>query len=517
MSLKNKKIISIFLSSLFLLLLLKVDYRFKEINSGGAQDDSSYYYHAQTVAIDFDLDYRNQLNGNFQDAYIRKDGKPVPRQSFGPGLLSAPFLLLSNSITNFISVKSNTSLNYFIYSLSSLFYLFLSLLFLKAIMINLNKFEINKLLLFTFGSGVTYYAFERFSMSTIYEFFSISVVLFISHKVKDANVKAYYIFFLPVVQFIMLTIRWNNLHLFLIPIFYLLLFKENLNILFRNVVFYLGNLVGIFIFLLHTKLLYGIYTFSQRSIYPTGEWVVNQRLEKLIDFSNLSESILISIRYLLVTCFSFEFGIFYFSAIVFVSFYFLASYLSNKNYKLFFVLGLFYLIPFLPILVFENHGTSYGFRYLFTIIPINLIIYFKEFSDVKPLSSYLFIFSIFGILSQLFFESTSMSSLSEFTIQNSFGSYSPYSNPTYLIGVFESMIEISAYLKIFFTSFVGVFLVKSINSIIDFETLLTRYYVVDEKLSKLLDSFESYSWIYLIFTILLLLYSSKILLSNHND
>lgn len=517
MSLKNKKIFSIFLSTLFLLLFLKVDYRFKEINSGGAQDDSSYYYHAQTIAIDFDLDYRNQLNGNFQDAFIREDGKPVPRQSFGPGFLSSPFLLISNSISQYISIKSNTTLNYFFYSLSSLIYLFLSLLCLKAIMLNLDKFEINKLLLITFGSGVTYFAFERFSMSTIYEFFSISIVLFFSHKVKDSNIKEYYIFFLPIVQFIMLTNRWNNLHIFLVPIIYLVLYKENLNKLYRNMTFYLGNIVGIFIFLTHTKLLYGFYTFSQRSIYPTGDWVVNQRLEKLIDISNLSDSILISIRYLLVTCFSYEFGVFYFSAIVFVSFYFLAYYFFKKNYKLFFVLCLFYLIPFLPILVFENHGTSYGFRYLFTLIPVNLLIFFKEFSNRKLIRSYLFIFSIFGILSQLFFETTSMSSLSEFTIQNSFGSNSPYSNPTYLTGVLKSMFEPNAYLKIIFTSFIGVFLVKSVNLFTDFETFLTRYYPVDEKLSNLLNSFESYSWIYLIFTIFLLVYSTKILLSNTDD
>ena len=91
-----------------------------------------------------------------------------------------------------------------------------------------------------------------------------------------------------------------------------------------------------------------------------------------------------------------------------------------------------------------------------------------------------------------------MSSLSEFTIQNSFGSNSPYSNPTYLTGVLKSMFEPNAYLKIIFTSFIGVFLVKSVNLFTDFETFLTRYYPVDEKLSNLLNSFESYSWIYLI-------------------
>ena len=74
-------------------------------------------------------------------------------------------------------------------------------------------------------------------MSTIYEFFSISIVLFFSHKVKDSNIKEYYIFFLPIVQFIMLTNRWNNLHIFLVPIIYLVLYKENLNKLYRNMTF----------------------------------------------------------------------------------------------------------------------------------------------------------------------------------------------------------------------------------------------------------------------------------------
>ncbi len=161
------------LLTLIVLLLLKVDYRFEEIYSGGAQDDSSYYYHAQTIAIDKDLDYTNQLNGNLIDAHIREDNKPVPRQSFGPGLLSAPFLFFSNLISKYLQISSNTSFNYLTYSYVACFYLFLSLVLLKKIIKVKNISESSKILLYNFGSGVTNYTIEQFRMSIVYVFFSV--------------------------------------------------------------------------------------------------------------------------------------------------------------------------------------------------------------------------------------------------------------------------------------------------------------------------------------------------------
>ena len=59
---EKKTFLAYALLTFIILLLLKVDYRFEEIYSGGAQDDSSYYYHAQTIAIDKDLDYSNQFS-----------------------------------------------------------------------------------------------------------------------------------------------------------------------------------------------------------------------------------------------------------------------------------------------------------------------------------------------------------------------------------------------------------------------------------------------------------------------
>ena len=184
----KKQFFTYIILTLVILLFIKVDYRFKEIFPGGSQDDSVYFYHTETLAIDFDLDYTNQLDGNLRDAFIRDDNKPVPRQSFGPGVLSAPFLLISNFISRFFTINSNTSFNYFIYSFISSFYLCLSLVFIKKIINVKNINDSGKILLFTLGSGISYYSFERFSMSAVYEFFSICLILFV------VNTRGYPIF-----------------------------------------------------------------------------------------------------------------------------------------------------------------------------------------------------------------------------------------------------------------------------------------------------------------------------------
>ena len=224
------------------------------------------------------------------------------------------------------------------------------------------------------------------------------------------------------------------------------------------------------------------------------------------------ENIFLVWKYFVNTCFSMEFGIFYFSSIVFSSLIFLIFFLYKKKYLFFLILFIFYAIPFLPVLVFENHGTSYGFRYLFTIIPVNLIIYFKEFSKNKLLTLYLITFSIFGLFSQLFFESTNLVSLSENTILNSFDSLSPYSNPDYLSGLLKSLLIPSAYLKIIFTSFLGVFLIKFINLFTSFEDFVSNYYTIDDQLFELISSTNSFSWSYFILTLIFILFGIRNLL-----
>ena len=72
-NLDSKKLVLLVL--FFILLFLKVDYRFvNTIDCCG--DGYDYYIHAKTIATDFDLDYSNQLQ---EDQHIKYNGKIAPK------------------------------------------------------------------------------------------------------------------------------------------------------------------------------------------------------------------------------------------------------------------------------------------------------------------------------------------------------------------------------------------------------------------------------------------------------
>ena len=494
-----KDILKILLIVVILLLFTKVDYRLYEIAPGSIQDDSIYYYHTQTIAIDFDFDYTNQLDGNLKDSYIRDDGLPVPRQSVGTGIIASPILFITNIISKYLNTVN--SLNYFTYSLIPIIFLFLSVSVIQVMIKSNNQ---NRLLisLFLIGSGISYFGFERFSMSTVYEFTTFLIVMYLTHKYINSQ-NDNLLILIPLFQFLGLTVRWNNYHIFLVPIIYLLLNNRKISSLIKSKVFIIGNLIGVFLFLLHTKLIYGIYTFSQTDIYPNEGWVVYERLELYSNINLLGRNLLTIFNHLFTILFSQEFGLFFFCPIVFVSLFYIFFYTLNKKYYLALNLFLFYSISILPVILFESHGGSYGFRYLYTLIPLNIYIFFKDHFHNKFLIKYLIIFSIFGSLSQLFFESTQASSLSEDKIINSFDNLVPYANPEYLTGILSSILKLQAYQKIIFTSFIGLISIKLLSLIQDPLVLISKYVNLDPKSIEYIDLYLSFDWT-LIFIILLI-------------
>ena len=64
----NRKILYTLVLLCIFLLFLKTDYRFEStVNCCG--DDHDYYIHSETIAIDRDLDYSNQLLGNEEKGF----------------------------------------------------------------------------------------------------------------------------------------------------------------------------------------------------------------------------------------------------------------------------------------------------------------------------------------------------------------------------------------------------------------------------------------------------------------
>ena len=173
---KNNKLSFLLILFIFL-LFLKVDFRItNDLVCCG--DDYDYFAHAATIVEDLDFDYSNQLPDKSR---YYKNEKNAPIGFFGTGLLSVPFLALGKLFDFFTEDQSNGILAYeeLIYSFSSIFYLFLTLLYIKKILAFKN-ININKFVLPFFGSGIIYYAFERYSMTHVYEVFSVTMVIYFS-------------------------------------------------------------------------------------------------------------------------------------------------------------------------------------------------------------------------------------------------------------------------------------------------------------------------------------------------
>ena len=100
--------------------------------------------------------------------------------------------------------------------------------------------------------------------------------------------------------------------------------------------------------------------------------------------------------------------------------------------------------------MWQSSASSYGYRYLFSLIPLSIIIFYSlENSLFKKFSIfYLSIFSLFGILSVLFFESTIETQLSTTKVVNSFGKNILYSNPDYLTGVLNSFFSLEGFINL---------------------------------------------------------------------
>ena len=254
MTIKNKFILT-FLLTLVALFFLKTDYRMIETIYPGA-DDGDHYLHATTIGIDFDLDYTNQLKG-VENIRYNGNGKIAPIAFIGSGFLSSPFVALGN-LLNLVSNNDQKIFNFVIslYSLSGYFYLILTFAIcftLKSIFkVNLSNLVICILIL---SSGVSYFVFERYSMSHIFEIFTTSLVIFTSFKFFEKGEKKFAVL-VPLTILLGILVKWTNYYLLIIPLSIKLIYFTNEKVKLRkNIYFLFSTALSIIIFFWHTKIL----------------------------------------------------------------------------------------------------------------------------------------------------------------------------------------------------------------------------------------------------------------------
>lgn len=512
----NKKIVLVSLLFITFLLFFKIDFRFAEsIYCCG--DDYDYFSHAQTIAEDFDLDYTNQLKG-YEEKRFNLNGKIAPKGFFGSGLLASPFLFLGNYIdrisSNYFIDSYSKFMNYglLLYSLSSIFYMFLTIELLHRILenidINIKKLEI---LLFYASSGVFYYAFERFSMSHIYETFTITLVIFFTFKYFK-NSKNLSAFLVPLCMLLALLVRLVNYYVLIIPLIVRIVFfnKTSKNI-YTNSYFACSSILSIFIYSHLSLKIYGIISINPETLYNA-----NGVLNSFVQDVELIPFFLTNLKNLFVVFFGQEFGILWFAPIIFLGL--VSAILPFKRENIFekIILLIPFIMCFASVLLWRSAASSYGFRYLSSLVPLSIIYFYlnKNSKNFHIIRNVLIFFSIFSILGVLFFETTVLTQLSTTNELNSFGRNIKYVEPNYLKGVFQSFLELESYLKIFLTSFLGVFIFKVIFSTLGYDSLIDileklNLPIQNQDFINYLVEIQKVSFIKILLVLIIFLYISK--------
>ena len=449
---KLNKRINFFLLFIILLLFIKTDYRL-ETGIYCCKDDHDYYAHAETLVIDLDFDYSNQFVGNEEQRFYY-NGKTAPSAFIGAGILSAPFLFVGNLVDNLFPNNEMFNFKIIFYSFSSIFYLIFTFLLLNKINKLLNStYSSYSLYLFLLGSGIGFYVFERYSMSHIYEVFAVTLLIY--HCVKFYKEPNQYVAFsIPLLIMLSLMTRWVNVYVLIIPLVISKLLNNKKNLLHKYKNFWLSSFLSIFVFLYHTYLVYGVVTLNPEFTYNTSGTI-----ERYLGSSNsFIDFFWTNFKNLFLVFFGSEFGLFWFSPIIFFGIYltlknFVINYKTSKIKTL--LLLLCFLQVLSLVLIWKSTGSSYGFRYVMNLAPLSILILLCNAKLNKIEKFYLKAMSIFAILSVIYFETTPKTQLSIEYINNIFDKNTKFSRPDYLTGYISSFFEIDAYLKIFSQSYLG--------------------------------------------------------------
>ena len=520
---KLKKFNIFFFIFIIFLLFLKIDFRLQD-DVFCCSDDSDYFMHSETIVEDFDFDYTNQL-GVYEKARFFKD-KSAPIGFPGSGIFAAPFMFIGISLDKILQQLFNlnneiTNFKIYFYSISSIFYTLVSINLLTK-SLEILKVKHNPLHIFVLflGSGVTYYAFERYSMTHSYEVFSMSILIYLSAKYfryeQKNNLKKILISFFMVLGFY---VKWVYFYIFFIPLIIKnIYFKNSEKKLYSTKEFLIS--IGSFTLMalnLSNKI-YGEFTLNASYVY--GKNLAS------IAVKNFNENIIYLFELLknfTIILFTQEFGLLWFQPIVFVStiivIYNFFNKLINKNVeKSDLILILTFAQVFIIQAMWESTGSSYGFRYIVNLTPIALIVYYSNLNKLKLkfVHKFLIYLSVFSFLSTLFFETTPDTQLSLEKTINSFGEMSWYTQKDYLTGYLKSFFSFDAYLKIFITSYLGLMFLKPILYIFSVDSLNSIFSkfglpVNNEKFQILIEKADQISGLYFVIVVITIFFFVKLI------
>tara|TARA_A100001015_G_scaffold172251_1_gene191397 strand:- start:4506 stop:5426 length:921 start_codon:yes stop_codon:yes gene_type:complete len=286
--------------------------------------------------------------------------------------------------------------------------------------------------------------------------------------------------------------------------------KQNINkYIVTNPYYYLGFLSGLGLFLTHTKILYNFVGINP-SLVSNYAGPATNLIDKFLNLSDLErfvslETLISILKDFVLILFSQEFGLAWFSPVLFILFYIIVKIFFTKKYEIFLLLLMIVSIPLGIVILWQSVASSYGYRYMFSLIPIAIILSYKYLSTIefKVLST----LNIFSIFLYLMFETNELNSLREQI--NIFGVDTRYSARYYIQGTLNSIFDLNSYLTIFGTSFLAVILIKFILFIVDLDTLLqvvNNFGYLNDDVNRLINYSNNMSLIEILVYLILIFY-----------
>jgi hypothetical protein len=380
-----------------------------------------------TLGIDLDLDYSNEIANRVLE---RPSGSLTPTHPIGPGIVAAPFVGAFSLVDRALGqpvIHDRTAFagswsifGFFVASASAL---------LAGAWFYLRSFELLQVrlsrpfvLLLLAGTGVAFYGLNRFTMGHSFEFAASALVLWASvalatehpHPQVRGLRRGPILVALASGIVLSLLIRPANVNILLLPsiMWTSLRMHEGRGpgLVTRAAIRRLALVLvpsGVVLFALN-RVLYGAFIPSRSQMYgsrPRG--VLDQVMEVILALPSL--------RHVL---FSSEYGIVYFMAIVPIGITLLAAVVFGggraRSGRMLAVLScglslIYVAVPVAVVLIWQSHARSYGYRYLFSLIPLGMLGVALWWRRPHPAASKTLRFSLaglsgFGVLGQVFFQ-----------------------------------------------------------------------------------------------------------------
>ena len=265
---------------------------------------------------------------------------------------------------------------------------------------------------------------------------------------------------------------------------------------------------------------YGVVTFSPSYVYMVDEF------DSLIStniFQNFLAVVVEFFKDIFIVLFTQEFGLFWFSPIIFTAFvimiYKVLIFKNLQSFTMYFLLAICFFQNLFVVSIWNSTASSYGFRYLFSLVPLSLLIIFinKKIINLSIVKNYLFYFSLFAFVSTLFFDATSYTSLSLEPVLNSFGYEKVYSQPKYLSGVMKSLFIEDSYFKIIGTSYLFLLAYKFFVDILNLsylEQLVLNYQNSNSDVANLITQINQLNNLYFVVVVVISI-SVSLKIVNH--